>query len=157
MNNYIISSMKIDLISLFSSDGFEIPFNFKISSKEQALDITADVVGILKNFSGMAHLEADVGVVINTQCARCLEPVKSEIEFTIIEKVEDDENLDGSLLDVGNIVLQNIHLNLPIRFVCDPNCKGLCPKCGANLNNGLCKCDNEIVDERFSVLKKLLD
>jgi uncharacterized protein len=149
--------MKIDLISLFSSDGFEIPFNFKISSKEQALDITADVVGILKNFSGMAHLEADVGVVINTQCARCLEPVKSEIEFTIIEKVEDDENLDGSLLDVGNIVLQNIHLNLPIRFVCDPNCKGLCPKCGANLNNGLCKCDNEIVDERFSVLKKLLD
>lgn len=157
VNNYIISLMKIDLISLIDNDGFKVPFEFKISQKENSLAIRAKVSGSVSNLSGALQLDAHIIAEVSDNCARCLEHAETKIEFDIKEKVEDDENLSGSLLDMGSISLQNIYLNMPLRLLCRHDCKGLCANCGANLNKGQCKCNDNVADERLSVLKKLLD
>jgi uncharacterized protein len=62
------------------------------------------------------------------------------------------EYYDGITLDVNLVVLEQIELAIPMRFVCREDCKGLCYKCGADLNEGACNCKNEKIDSRLSVL-----
>jgi uncharacterized protein len=67
---------------------------------------------------------------------------------------------NGIFLDVGLMVLEQIELAMPMKFVCREDCKGLCCKCGADLNEGACLCRNEETDSRLSVLlefKKKMD
>jgi len=74
----------------------------------------------------------------------------SEIEL----KYEDMEiaYYDGIALDVNLMVLEQIELAMPMKFVCREDCRGLCCKCGADLNEGSCRCKNEEIDSRMSVL-----
>ena len=76
-----------------------------------------------------------------------------------VEEVVGEEGvvLEGTILDVGNIAKNNIVVELPIRFLCKEDCKGICSQCGADLNITECNCKHEQFDERFAVLKKLLD
>ncbi|RME68679.1 MAG: DUF177 domain-containing protein, partial [Nitrospirae bacterium] len=59
-------------------------------------------------------------------------------------------------LDITSIVQEQILLNLPMKPLCMPECKGLCPRCGMNLNTGTCDCPRTEIDPRWSALKKLL-
>jgi len=59
------------------------------------------------------------------------------------------------LLD--SILKDNIILNLPVKKVCDDNCKGLCPRCGVNLNEKTCDCKDENINPQLEVLKKFFD
>ena len=54
------------------------------------------------------------------------------------------------------LTLSSCYFALPSKFLCDDDCKGLCPKCGANLNEGPCECKKDI-DPRFEALLSLLD
>ena len=62
----------------------------------------------------------------------------------------------GTSVDLGEIVLNNIILNLPLKNLCKDDCQGLCPVCGKNLNHGGCDCDSRTTDPRFDILDKLL-
>jgi len=67
---------------------------------------------------------------------------------------------DGIRLDVDLMVLEQIELSIPMKFVCSEDCKGLCNKCGTDLNEGTCLCSRESADSRLSVLldfKKKMD
>jgi uncharacterized protein len=59
---------------------------------------------------------------------------------------------DGIALDVNLMVLEQIELAMPMKFVCRDDCRGLCYKCGADLNEGACLCKREEADSRLSVL-----
>jgi uncharacterized protein len=59
---------------------------------------------------------------------------------------------DGVALDVNLLVLEQIELAMPMKFVCREDCKGLCYKCGADLNEGMCSCKSEETNSRLSVL-----
>jgi uncharacterized protein len=59
---------------------------------------------------------------------------------------------DGVALDVNLLVLEQIELAMPMKFVCREDCKGLCYKCGADLNEVTCLCGSEEPDFRMSVL-----
>jgi uncharacterized protein len=59
---------------------------------------------------------------------------------------------DGIALDVDLMILEQIELSMPMKFVCREDCKGLCYRCGADLNEGACVCGNEETDPRLSVL-----
>ncbi|MCS7251259.1 MAG: DUF177 domain-containing protein [Anaerolineae bacterium] len=103
--------------------------------------------------------------VISTQiripCARCLEPVLFPMSF------EFEEAFHLSPVDIpgeafyavthdGYLFLtaplrEHILLNTPLRVLCRPGCRGLCPECGHNLNEGKCECINE-PDPRWTVL-----
>ena len=108
------------------------------------------------------------------QCSRCLEPfeqvVNVQIEEAFIPTVDlasgvpiqrDDADAavlidEHHVLDLSEILRQSILLALPLTPVCSPDCKGLCPHCGANLNHETCTCTTEDIDPRWSALGSLL-
>ena len=106
-------------------------------------------------------------------CARCVEPVPFPIkgEFDLIFRpqeadaesgeraITEDEteigyyDTNGLLLE--DVVREQVLLSLPARILCTPDCKGLCPRCGQNLNSASCNCDSTVVDPRWNALADL--
>ena len=110
--------------------------------------------------------EADV--CLEMPCSRCLEPVKVPFHLEIDQKVDmkqTDEEMGADLdeqfyingynLDVDQLVGNELTLNLPMRVLCSDNCKGICNRCGTNLNRGTCDCDNRSLDPRMSVIQDI--
>jgi len=64
---------------------------------------------------------------------------------------------EGGFIDLSPIIREEGVLAVPIQALCSPDCKGLCPECGKNLNEGSCDCVNETGDPRLSALRALLD
>jgi uncharacterized protein len=108
------------------------------------------------------------------QCARCLEPydesavtVEFDEEFVLdvdpetgqrIERDEDEFRIDARRhLDLSEAVRQYEESVLPIRPLCRPDCRGLCPTCGRNLNQGACECPPASSDHRWSALSSLAE
>lgn len=102
-------------------------------------------------------------------CSRCLDdywqPIKIDFTemFSSRSMSEGDENLDvqdlpadGSI-DLGPILRDYASLDIPIRQVCREDCKGFCPTCGLNLNEGDCGHRQESIDPRMEGLRELLD
>lgn len=106
-------------------------------------------------------------------CSRCLKPfaAPAAIEFDLLlvpapaggapakeELSPDDLDLDfytGETVDLESILREQIILMLPLKPLCDEECKGLCPHCGANLNQETCTCPADAVDSPFARLAKL--
>ena len=84
----------------------------------------------------VAHTRVKTRYVM--ECSRCLEPVEinREDEFDFDYKVDKDVQV----IDLGEDIRQEVILRYPARVLCQENCKGLCPRCGVNLNQEQCKC-----------------
>ncbi len=107
-------------------------------------------------------------------CSRCLEPFhfQAEDRFHLYcetaaqappeeEHELTDDELDVTYLKEGRIytddlLRENILLSLPVQPLCHEDCRGLCPLCGANLNQAACDCTEARVDPRLQALRKLL-
>jgi uncharacterized protein len=62
---------------------------------------------------------------------------------------------DGEEVDLTPLILEQTLLALPTRPLCREDCRGLCPQCGANLNELQCACAESVIDPRFAVLSSL--
>lgn len=117
-----------------------------------------------------------LATVLEVNCNRCLEafdlPVSIEMEEEFKSRIDlrtgahlpvTDEEEAATLIDAHHIidlqevVRQDLLLALPLNPLCREACKGLCPICGANLNEGPCECEPEDVDPRWSGLSDLLE
>ncbi len=99
-------------------------------------------------------------------CARCLidihQPVQSrlgELFHYPPENAPPDSLLvsDDHYIDLAPVVRDEFILSIPLQPLCRPDCKGLCPQCGANWNDGPCDCPSEATDPRWAGLADLLD
>ena len=76
-------------------------------------------------------------------------------------EVEDDDLTTAFYtndeIDLGQLVLEQFYLAVPMKPLCRESCRGLCPECGTNLNTGTCSCVREWVDPRLESLRALLD
>lgn len=106
-------------------------------------------------------------------CTRCLQPVNQSLvidfavsfvtpeHFAVDKEREvsaqdlDTDVLDSDRLDLKDVVREQILLNLPVQLFCKPDCKGLCPECGADRNLIDCDCDLDQTDPRWAALKNL--
>ena len=106
-------------------------------------------------------------------CSRCVEPftlpIVAEFDLRYVPRMEnagegekevEEDDLttafyDGDEIDLGLLIMEQFHLALPMKPLCGPGCKGLCPECGTNLNTGSCGCTREWTDPRLEVLKQL--
>jgi uncharacterized protein len=70
-------------------------------------------------------------------------------------KDADEEVFDGRTIDLDPILREQVLLALPMNVVCREDCKGLCPSCGKDLNEGPCRCEPRAVDPRLAVLKDI--
>ena len=84
----------------------------------------------------------------------------SHVLVLSLEKEEDSGEyiqVDDYKLDLDELIRTDILLELPTKFLCKEDCKGLCPTCGKNLNEGACNCQTHQIDPRLEVLKQLID
>jgi uncharacterized protein len=68
---------------------------------------------------------------------------------------EDSYEYDGIDIDVVPMIRDELILDTPVKFLCDSECKGLCPSCGADLDSESCSCERDDVDPRLAVLKDM--
>lgn len=164
--------MVLDVGSLFEGAISELPFEAELDlSKEKVANqvIFPDkmhVTGKVSARAGIVSLAYSADTSLETVCDLCLdsivEPWEKSFSHVLILESNDDEPVlyvacpDG-LLDVSQMVLSDVFLSLPIRFVCRPDCKGLCDQCGKNLNDGPCDCPKQDIDPRLLPLQKLLE
>lgn len=121
---------------------------------------------------GRAAVEGQVEIMLAMNCDRCLQPVKERLEIrfsrevhapnAVLEQADDEEDddqsfMEGYQLDVEGLLINEIIINWPSKVLCKPDCKGICMKCGRNLNTGTCECDTFIPDPRMSVIKDIFN
>jgi uncharacterized protein len=114
------------------------------------------------------HFAGRVEGEVEANCARCLEeferPLEREFRFVILPRpaADDDDNDDegvdhysGDELDLGPLVTEQALLALELLPLCSEDCRGLCPKCGANLNREACSCDSKTGGPKLGHLFKV--
>ena len=86
-----------------------------------------------------------------------VEELKDEAHLNEVKSEELDLDFySGEELDLLDLIKEQIELNLPMKPLCDDACKGICPKCGTDLNVKSCTCSVKDIDPRFESLKKLI-
>jgi uncharacterized protein len=118
--------------------------------------------------SGEVVVRGTLYAPLQQECRRCLEPVPVTLseEITLVflpatePGMEDDGDTrlfeeDAAELDLGQAVREEIILAIDPYVVCRPECKGLCPGCGTNLNEETCNCSAEEPDPRWDALRAL--
>jgi uncharacterized protein len=94
-------------------------------------------------------------------CRRCLGPASGPLAIEVRELFEarpDEEDiypLSGDQIDLEPLVRDAVLLELPQAPLCQEGCRGLCPTCGTNLNEGTCPCETEVRDPRWAALDEL--
>ena len=162
--------MRLDLREIINIPGQSASFDFEpdlsdaLSGSVRGIK-RARAAGRIHNSAGVLVLSADIDAELECACARCLKdferPVHMHVENTLSDREEDEENPDiyvfeGDQLDVGDVIASDFILNLDERMLCAEDCKGLCPDCGADLNDGPCSCKKKI-DPRLAALGQLLE
>ncbi len=124
------------------------------------------VEGEIRAAAGVVTLRMTVRTQIHGECDRCLaayvHPMEVAAERVLVTSLNDEENDDYLLLedyrlDLDELVEEELILNLPSKNLCRPDCRGLCPKCGRDLNEGLCGCRSDTVDPRLEALRQLIN
>ena len=140
---------------------------------------TAGQVEVLHEHRGPKDLVADIRLKgsfsgkFQVPCARCVEPVEIHLaaEFDLIFRPAeaDSEPLERSITapetEIGyylkdsllleDVLREQVLLSLPVRTLCKPDCKGLCPRCGENRNSTACACEEGPSDPRWEALAGL--
>ncbi len=165
--------MRLDLKKFFSGGAEPKTVRCTVDLSDVELDgerpFTApvEVTAEVRTAAEGVEFLADVRYVTEQPCARCLRTVRREEEgrfFHILVREEGEEELPddcvavgGDLLDLDELIYTDILLSLPAKVLCREDCKGLCPRCGKNLNDGPCGCENGETDPRLAALRELID
>lgn len=123
--------------------------------------------GTVRNTAGVLVMTGTISTTIHGVCDRCARDFAQSIAYPIdvvlvteLSSEEDEDEwvfpLEGDSADLEDIVRTVFVLNMDSKLLCKPDCKGLCCRCGKNLNDGPCHCQKEL-DPRFAALQQLLD
>lgn len=136
------------VLSMSPGDHRDVPLVFSSIHLSPELD--------LSDFKGTARfgktrqgilLQGDFEAWLDQECIRCLEPfpykISTEIEelYALDERYVEEEGLllpQNGFIDLAPLIREYLTMEIPIRPICKPDCKGLCPACGTNLNQGAC-------------------
>jgi len=146
-----------------SEEGTGSPFFCFEEDPRATLKVYGDGATVIVN--------GNANIIIRSDCARCSELARREMsvplqlvlkpfssKLSLQEQVEDVsvDYYKGEDIDLAELLQDFILLALPYRMFCNDDCKGLCVKCGKNLNEGLCSCKEDPPgDDRWSVLKTI--
>lgn len=118
---------------------------------------------------GRARIEGKATFVFSAGCDRCLKPVEGKMEICFAREVwapgmraelsvyEEQPFMDGFQLDVEDLLISEIVTSWPMKILCKPDCKGICPTCGRDLNTGTCKCETFVPDPRMAAIKDIFN
>ena len=156
--------MFIELDTVLGTDGVDIGVDYSFPMEEPEFTSPVCVSGKVYSRTGIVKLSVIAEFDYRTNCARCDREFTRHftvpVEHFLVDKLN-DEDMDEYIavedmhLDLDALVSEDIFLSFPMVFLCKPDCKGLCPQCGADLNEGNCSCRRP-VDPRFESLLGLL-
>ena len=164
--------MLLGLSKIIDCPGACLPFSVSMDLSDLCYGVSYPVTepvvasGTVRNTAGVLMMKGDLTTTIHGTCDRCASPFDREIHFPInvvlVTELADEENedewvfpLEGDSADLDDIVRTVFVLNLDSKLLCREDCKGICQRCGKNLNDGPCGCQKEL-DPRFAALKQLL-
>lgn len=165
--------MLLGLAKIIDRPGASLPFSVSVDLSDLCYGISHPVsepvlaVGTVRNTAGVLMLTGAMHTTIHGICDRCAAPFDREIRFpldlVLVTELSNEESedewvfpLEGDSADLDDIIRTVFVLNLDSKLLCKEDCKGLCHKCGKNLNAGPCDCQKEL-DPRFAALKQLLE
>ncbi|MGD2114975.1 MAG: DUF177 domain-containing protein [Acidobacteriota bacterium] len=147
-----------------------------VLERDEVVELTPiDWRGRIRRLDQGFLLRARVAYEQTLACQRCLaevtRTVQEDVELLLVDHepgAEDEEReleeqdlgvlvMDEPEIDLRPILLEQIQLNVPMRPLCSETCAGLCPVCGADLNEGECGCRRETDDPRWAGLAALRD
>jgi uncharacterized protein len=163
--------MKV-LISQISEEGLDLELQETTESDTIVSPIRARLR--IEKVGAELIVKGNVIADVTLQCSRCLKDFWSVLSVPVdviyhpVEELKGEdkheikcEELDmdfysGEELNLLDLLTEQIELNLPMKPLCSDLCKGICLRCGADLNAGNCSCTVKDIDPRFEALKKLL-
>ena len=163
--------MLFDVKPIMHTPGKRLEFQFELDLSDMEFSgrypVSRPVVvtGEVRNTADVLELELTARTTLDAVCDRCgkeFAQVK-EIPYScmLAEELQNEDNdelvlLEDGKADVGDLARTAFILGMDTKTLCSEDCKGLCPRCGADLNLGPCSCKKE-VDPRLAALAKLLE
>jgi len=148
--------------------GYSREFTFDEPFVQVADDLTvhnlAGSVTLTRTPQGL-YAQGRLTGTVDNECARCLDHYEQPVSVRLAElyhyppESAPPDSLtisDDVHLDLTPVVREDFILSIPMHALCRPDCKGLCPQCGANWNEGPCDCRDEAIDPRLAPLARLL-
>ena len=163
--------MILDLEPIFNNEGMVREFSYELNLSDQELSgarpftTPVKVSGSAGNYTDIVELNAKAEFVLEMNCDRCAKPISVPLQIdifhTLVTHLNDEKNDELLLVnelrfDLDPLITEDIFLDLPAKFLCKEDCKGLCFKCGKDLNTDSCSCKKD-VDPRLAALQQLLD
>lgn len=164
--------MLLGLSKIIDCPGGIVPFEMTLDLREETFGggrpVTEPVrcTGQVRNTAGVLVLTGTLETRLHGTCDRCATEFSQEVRFPVeailVRELADEDNadewaflLDGDNADLDDIMTTAFVLSMDSKLLCSEDCKGLCAKCGKNLNEGPCQCKPD-VDPRFAALQQLL-
>jgi len=149
------------------------PGSIDFSSTELKQIAPLEVTATAELLEQQIRIEGNLETRIEMSCARCLEPVVEDVNraFDLFyspavkdakpgeDQLRDDDTevgfYEGQGLFLADVLKEQVLLALPVKVICQSDCRGLCPNCGANLNHEECRCETHASDARLAPLARL--
>lgn len=166
--------MKVDLGNFLENNQVELQFSGEIvldklqySGKELVFSGPVRVEGALYLVDAIPYINLNASYEFIDNCDRCLKSFPNVGSADLTARVlrepqeeNDDEEVllctEDIMIELDEVIKDAVLFSLPLKSLCDENCKGLCPQCGTNLNESKCICLDDVIDDRFAKLKELL-
>ena len=163
--------MLLNVKPILHTPGKRLDFQFELDlsdmefSSRYPINRPVAVSGEVRNTAGILELTLNARSTLDAVCDRCGKAFAQEkdVPFAcmLAEELQNEENdeivlLEDGMVDVGDLARTAFILDMDTKTLCSEDCKGLCPRCGADLNLGPCSCKKE-TDPRLAVLAKLLE
>ena len=166
-------TMLLGLSKIIDCPGASLPFSVSLDLSDLCfgncypVSESVDAEGTIRNTAGVLMMKGAIRTCIHGVCDRCAanfdRDMEVPIDVVLVTELADEENedewvfpLEGDSADLDDIVRTVFVLNLDSKLLCKEDCRGLCHRCGKNLNDGPCNCQKEL-DPRFAALKQLLE
>jgi len=155
--------MTVDLSNI-SVAGIAVDYSRKLSDCADFGDLNIEFKGRITPVSNVRYeLKGVLEISGMLQCANCLKDVSYGESFEICEAFSSEENVDEDAwpinhgkAEIGEMITASAYEVLPMKILCKEDCKGLCPTCGKDLNEGGCDCKAP-TDPRFDVLSSFFE
>lgn len=163
--------MILDLKKLFITENYTLPIDHSVNLSEveymgeYPLKKPVTVTGKVTNKAGLVTLSISMVYVFSAPCDRCGLPTETQHKVTLekslapeIAGIDNDDIIlvEDLKLDLDELVYTEVIISLPMKHLCKEDCKGICPSCGKNLNDGKCDCNTKQIDPRLQALADLL-
>lgn len=167
--------MRLNISSLVGRKGAffkvkrELPGQFVASAPEVNKVLGPIIAEFTVANTGEGYLvTGSLSLDVELLCSRCLRPVKTTLETSIDEEFlnhpqehsedpwDEEPLVEGNELDTTSLIEESLLVSIPMKPICQEDCPGLCPGCGALLSEGACDCPDPTIDIRLAPLSKLL-